>query len=439
MRRLTSSSGSSPCPSVSRLKIQNLLAPRLRDDEVADDGAGGRLAAAARLVPEQHAGLEALWPGEAERHCARAGPRAGRRLPRWAGASEERRERDRPSTDDASHVHLAGRSGSNHDSGARSSPSGPLRRQRSCGSFPACPGPPSSSSPTSSPAPTLSTPWPSTPGCARRRPDSSGARTDRGNPMPDPRPIAFEPFTEEHQAFRRTVREFCEKELAPHAREWDETGDLPARALPALRRAGLPRDPARPEHWGGSGLDYWYVVAYAEELVRSPQRRREHGPAGAGRDGHARSSARSAPTSRSGSSSPRRCAARRSPRSASPSPTPAPTSPPSAPPRAATATTTSSTARRCGSPTARAPTSSRSRCAPARSGYGGISLVTFPTDVKGFGGRAEARQGGQPLLRHGHPLLRGLPHPAPVPARRGEPGLLPHHDRTSRASGWLPR
>jgi len=80
--------------------------------------------------------------------------------------------------------------------------------------------------------------------------------------------VAFEPFSEDHQAFRRTVREFCEKELAPHAREWDEAGEFPKdlfRRFGELGLFGIRHDPA----WGGSGLDYWYVVAYAEELVRS--------------------------------------------------------------------------------------------------------------------------------------------------------------------------
>jgi citronellyl-CoA dehydrogenase len=81
-------------------------------------------------------------------------------------------------------------------------------------------------------------------------------------------PVAFEPFTEDHQAFRRTVREFCEKELAPHAREWDEAGAFPRELFGRFGELGLfgiRHDPA----WGGSGLDYWYVVAYAEELVHS--------------------------------------------------------------------------------------------------------------------------------------------------------------------------
>jgi acyl-CoA dehydrogenase len=85
---------------------------------------------------------------------------------------------------------------------------------------------------------------------------------------PDAKPVAFEPFTEDHQAFRRTVREFCERELAPHSREWDDAGAFPRqlfRRFGEMGFFGIRHDPA----WGGSGLDYWYVVAYAEELVRA--------------------------------------------------------------------------------------------------------------------------------------------------------------------------
>ncbi len=80
--------------------------------------------------------------------------------------------------------------------------------------------------------------------------------------------VGFEPFTEDHQAFRRTVREFCERELAPHAREWDERAEFPKelfRRFAELGLFGIRHDPA----YGGSGLDWWYVVAYVEELVHS--------------------------------------------------------------------------------------------------------------------------------------------------------------------------
>jgi citronellyl-CoA dehydrogenase len=80
--------------------------------------------------------------------------------------------------------------------------------------------------------------------------------------------MALEPFTDDHQVFRRTVREFCDRELAPHAREWDERGTFPKelfRRFGELGYFGIRQDPAV----GGSGLDWWYVVAYVEELVRS--------------------------------------------------------------------------------------------------------------------------------------------------------------------------
>ncbi len=78
----------------------------------------------------------------------------------------------------------------------------------------------------------------------------------------------FEPFTEDHRAFRRTVREFCERELAPHAREWDQAEEFPRALFGRFAELGL-FGIRQPTEWGGSGLDYWYVVAYAEELVRS--------------------------------------------------------------------------------------------------------------------------------------------------------------------------
>ena len=34
-------------------------------------------------------------------------------------------------------------------------------------------------------------------------------------------------FTEEHELFRDTVRKFVEKELVPHAEEWEEAGEFP--------------------------------------------------------------------------------------------------------------------------------------------------------------------------------------------------------------------
>ncbi|MBX5481319.1 MAG: acyl-CoA dehydrogenase family protein [Myxococcaceae bacterium] len=76
------------------------------------------------------------------------------------------------------------------------------------------------------------------------------------------------PFTEEHEAFRKTVRQWVEKELTPHALEWDRAGIFPREIFKQageLGFLGINHDPK----YGGSGLDYWYVTVFAEELTRS--------------------------------------------------------------------------------------------------------------------------------------------------------------------------
>lgn len=75
-------------------------------------------------------------------------------------------------------------------------------------------------------------------------------------------------FSEEHQAFRKTVRAFVEREMKPHVESWEDAGIFPRELF--LKMAGedllgLSVDPK----WGGLGLDYWYTVAFMEELVRS--------------------------------------------------------------------------------------------------------------------------------------------------------------------------
>ena len=44
---------------------------------------------------------------------------------------------------------------------------------------------------------------------------------------------------EEHQAFRKVVREFAESEIAPHSREWDEAAEFPTAAVLAMGELGL--------------------------------------------------------------------------------------------------------------------------------------------------------------------------------------------------------
>jgi citronellyl-CoA dehydrogenase len=76
------------------------------------------------------------------------------------------------------------------------------------------------------------------------------------------------PFTPEHEMFRRTLRDYVVRELAPHALEWDEAGIFPREVFSGLAEIGA-LGINYPEEVGGSGGDYWFVAVLAEELVHS--------------------------------------------------------------------------------------------------------------------------------------------------------------------------
>jgi alkylation response protein AidB-like acyl-CoA dehydrogenase len=73
---------------------------------------------------------------------------------------------------------------------------------------------------------------------------------------------------EEQALLRKTVREFAERELAPHSREWDEEQGFPRDVFSRLGALGL-AGCCWPEEYGGSGLSTldWAVVM--EELARA--------------------------------------------------------------------------------------------------------------------------------------------------------------------------
>src|SRR3954471_14052566 len=76
------------------------------------------------------------------------------------------------------------------------------------------------------------------------------------------------PFTSEHDLFRQNLRAFVEKELLPHALEWDEAGIFPREVFTQMAELGA-LGINYPEEVGGAGGDYWYVAVLAEELCRS--------------------------------------------------------------------------------------------------------------------------------------------------------------------------
>ncbi|HEY7413086.1 MAG TPA: acyl-CoA dehydrogenase [Vicinamibacteria bacterium] len=74
-------------------------------------------------------------------------------------------------------------------------------------------------------------------------------------------------LSEEQRLLRKTVRDFAEAEIAPHAREWDEKQEFPRSVFTRLGELGL-MGVVWPSEYGGSDmttLDYTIVI---EELSR---------------------------------------------------------------------------------------------------------------------------------------------------------------------------
>jgi len=67
-------------------------------------------------------------------------------------------------------------------------------------------------------------------------------------------------FTEEHAMLRETVKQFCQKEIAPYAEEWDEAGIFPREIFKKAADLGLFGIRIDPK-WGGAGLDWWATAA----------------------------------------------------------------------------------------------------------------------------------------------------------------------------------
>jgi butyryl-CoA dehydrogenase len=81
--------------------------------------------------------------------------------------------------------------------------------------------------------------------------------------------MSFE-LTAEHEAFRKVVRDFAEKEIAPHVREWDRAHHFPVDAVQKMGELGL-FGLSAPEQYGGAGGDFTTVCVAIEELGRVDQ------------------------------------------------------------------------------------------------------------------------------------------------------------------------
>jgi alkylation response protein AidB-like acyl-CoA dehydrogenase len=70
-----------------------------------------------------------------------------------------------------------------------------------------------------------------------------------------------------HLQIQRMVRDFCEEEVKPQARRWDETGEFPFATVKKLGELGL-MGVTVPEELGGAGLDMMALAVVIEEIAR---------------------------------------------------------------------------------------------------------------------------------------------------------------------------
>ncbi len=75
-------------------------------------------------------------------------------------------------------------------------------------------------------------------------------------------------LTEEQQLIRETARAFCDREIAPHAREWDRSERMDPGVVSKLADVGF-LGCALPEEHGGMGLDTVSYCLVMEELGRA--------------------------------------------------------------------------------------------------------------------------------------------------------------------------
>lgn len=74
-------------------------------------------------------------------------------------------------------------------------------------------------------------------------------------------------FTEEHELFRESFREFLHKEVVPHIEKWEKTGTIDRfiwKKFGEMGYFGL----NYPEQYGGLNLDIFYTVIFLEELQK---------------------------------------------------------------------------------------------------------------------------------------------------------------------------
>ncbi|OBH11035.1 acyl-CoA dehydrogenase family protein [Mycobacterium sp. E1747] len=76
-------------------------------------------------------------------------------------------------------------------------------------------------------------------------------------------------YTEDHEAYRETVREFLEREVVPHHEEWERNRWIDRSVFAAAAKAGLYALEIAEEFGGAGEPDYRYRMVVCEEVARA--------------------------------------------------------------------------------------------------------------------------------------------------------------------------
>lgn len=74
-------------------------------------------------------------------------------------------------------------------------------------------------------------------------------------------------FSEEHDSFRQSLKDFLQKEVVPHIEKWEETGTIDRFIWKKFGDMGF-FGINYPEAYGGMNLDLFYTVIFLEELQK---------------------------------------------------------------------------------------------------------------------------------------------------------------------------
>lgn len=74
-------------------------------------------------------------------------------------------------------------------------------------------------------------------------------------------------FTEEHDVFRQSFKDFLQKEVVPHINKWEKDGTVERFIWKKFGEMGY-FALNQPEEYGGLGLDLFYTVIFLEELQK---------------------------------------------------------------------------------------------------------------------------------------------------------------------------